>query len=339
MKKNKQFCTHCMDDKDCDYREEYITETIDNNTISFLSKYYICKDCGEKIYGDLLDYNVMEANKKLREQTGLIQINEIEEILDKYNIGKKPLSLILGLGEITITRYLDGQNPTRENSELLKKISNNPLLYEMYLEVNKDKITKVAYKKSLGKTKQIELNKDKSKIYNTALYFVDKEKEIDPLELQKTIFFSNLFSKVLLKCRISKEYSEAWIHGPVYKDIYDAFSYYGSNNIDYDELIKDKEIDLTDEEKAYLDGIIKAFGYYNGSILREMTHLTDPWIKAREGLSENEPSRRIIEEKDMDEYAEKIVKEYNIKTVDDLCRYSEDLFNKARANLEKKNKM
>ena len=117
-----------------------------------------------------------------------------------------------------------------------------------------------------------------------------------------------MFSKVLLKCRISKEYSEAWIHGPVYKDIYDAFSFYGSNNIDYDELVKDKEIDLTDEEKAYLDGIIKAFGYYNGSILREMTHLTDPWINTRVGFDKDTISDRKIELSDMEKYFSKYIK-------------------------------
>jgi len=326
----EQFCTHCMEDRECEYKERIKKEKIDDIEIEYLEKYYICKTCGEEIYGDLLDYNVREGNSKLREKTGLIQINDIEKIIEKYNIGKKPLSLVLGLGEITITRYLDGQNPTKENSELLKNVLNNPMLYEMYLEVNKDKISKVAYKKSLGKTKQIEFKDEKDKIYNVALYIISKEKEIDSLELQKILYFSNLFSKTFLNERITKEYSEAWIYGPVYKDIYDSFSYYGYNKIDYEELIKDKEIDLTEEEKKYLDGIIKAFGYYNGSILREMTHLTDPWIEARKGLKEDEASRRIIEEKDVDAYEEKIVKEYNIKNIDDICRYSEDLFNKAR---------
>lgn len=332
----KQFCTHCMEDRECEYKERNKKLKIDELEIEYLEKYYVCKTCGEELYGDLFDYNIREGNKKLREQTGLIQVSQIQEIIDKYNIGKKPLSLVLGLGEITITRYLDGRNPSKDNSELLKNILNNPLLYEMYLEVNKDMISKVAYKKSLGKTKQIELKEDKSKIYNTALYFVSNEKEIDALELQKTLYFSNLFSKIFLKKNITKEYSEAWVHGPVYKDIYDSFSYYGYNNIDYNELVKDKDIDLTQEEKKYLDGIIKAFGYYNGRILREMTHLTDPWIKARKGLKEDEPSHRIIEQKDMDEYAEKIVKKYNIKTIDDLCKYSQDLFEQAKTRLENK---
>ena len=333
----KQFCTDCMEERVCDYKEHLLKEKIDGLEIEYLEKYYICKECGNKLYGDLLDYNVREANKKLREKTGLIQISEIEEIIEKYNIGKKPLSLVLGMGEITITRYLDGQNPTKDNSELLKNILKNPLLYEMYLEVNKDKITEIAYKKSLGKTKQIELNEKKSKIYNVALYIINKVKEIDALSLQKILYYCEMFSNIFLNQNILNSNPEAWIYGPVYKDIYESLSYYKYNKIEYSELLKNEQIDLTEEEKEYLDAIIKCFGYYSGSILREMTYLTEPWIKARKGLTQKDYSNRIIEEKDIEKYAKKIVTEYEIKNLNDICNYSEELFEKAKVNLENSN--
>ena len=328
------FCTHCMEDRECDYKERMKKIKINKLEIEYLEKYYVCKTCGEELYDDLLDYNVREANKKLREQTGLIQVSEIEEILNKYNIGKKPLSLVLGLGEITITRYLDGQNPTRDNSELLKNILRNPILYEMYLEVNKDKISEIAYKKSLGKTKQIELKEKKSKIYNVALYIINKVKEIDALSLQKILYYCELFSNKFLNKNILKINPEAWIYGPVYKDIYDSFSYYKYNKIDYNELLTNDSFDLDEKEKEYLDTIIKDFGYYSGSILREMTHLTDPWLNARVGLEPNEYSNRIIDEKDIEKYAKKIIKEYNIKELDDISKYSENLFDQAKKIIE-----
>ena len=334
MKMKKQFCTYCMDYRECEFQEKNKKEKIDNIEIEYLEKCYICKTCGEKIYGDLLDYNTIEANNKLREKTGLIQVSEIQEILNKYNIGKKPLSLVLGLGEITITRYLDGQNPTRDNSELLKNILRNPILYEMYLEVNKDKISEIAYKKSLGKTKQIELKENKSKIYNVALYIINKVKEIDALSLQKILYYCELFSNKFLNKNILKINPEAWIYGPVYKDIYDSFSYYKYNKIDYNELLTNDSFDLDEKEKEYLDTIIKDFGYYSGSILREMTHLTDPWLNARVGLEPNEYSNRIIDEKDIEKYAKKIIKEYNIKELDDISKYSENLFNQAKKIIE-----
>ena len=65
-----------------------------------------------------------------------------------------------------------------------------------------------------------------------------------------------------------------------------------------------------------------------------MTHLTDPWLNARVGLKPNEYSNRIIDEKDIEKYAEKIIKEYNIKELDDINKYSENLFNQAKKIIE-----
>lgn len=332
----KEFCFNCNDYMPVHYEEMKKKETIGENTIEYIEKHYVCEKCGDILFGDLLDYNTHTANNELRKKTGLITVDEINQIMKKYDIGKKPLSLVLGLGEITLTRYLEGRNPTRANSDMMKMVLNNPFLYEMYLEVNRDKITKIAYKKSLGKAKQLELQEDKSKIYSTSLYIIGKEKELDTLELQKTLYFSNLLSMKLNKNKLFNDYSESWKYGPVYRDIYEAFSYYGSQKIDYEELVKDKKIDLTDEEKEFLDAIIDAFGYYNGRVLREMTHLTDPWIKSREGLQDDESSCRRIEEKDMEEYADKIIKEYNIKELKDIKKYSEALFEQAKKNLENK---
>ena len=64
MKMKKQFCTYCMDYRECEFQEKNKKEKIDNIEIEYLEKCYICKTCGEKIYGDLLDYNTIAANKR-----------------------------------------------------------------------------------------------------------------------------------------------------------------------------------------------------------------------------------------------------------------------------------
>ena len=104
--------------------------------------------------------------------------------------------------------------------------------------------------------------------------------------------------------------------------------------IDYNELLTNDSFDLDEKEKEYLDTIIKDFGFYSGSILREMTHLTDPWLNARVGLEPNEYSNRIIDEKDIEKYAKKIIKEYKIKELEDISKYSENLFNQAKKIIE-----
>ena len=156
-----KICDNCLKKVECEYNEKETTVEINNKKIKYLKKYYICDECGNEFLDDLYDYDVETVNNELRKINNIITKEEIEEILKKYNIGKKPFSIVLGLGEINVIRYLKGSNPTKEISDLLKNILNNPFLYELYLICNKDKISEVAYKKSLGKTKQLELNNSK----------------------------------------------------------------------------------------------------------------------------------------------------------------------------------
>ncbi len=43
-----------------------------------------------------------------------------------YKIGKAPLSLALGFGEVTIPRYLEGQVPSEEYSDIMKAALSSP---------------------------------------------------------------------------------------------------------------------------------------------------------------------------------------------------------------------
>ena len=129
----KQFCCKCYEDVDVIYKEGERTEKIDDATITYLEKYYVCKKCGNEFYGDLHDYNIDTANTELRKFYGTILVSEIEEIIEKYNVKAEELSLILGLEKGTIAKYLDGMNPKKEHSELLKKIKDDSDLFNTYL--------------------------------------------------------------------------------------------------------------------------------------------------------------------------------------------------------------
>ncbi len=74
----------------------------------------------------------------------------INNLLEKYNIGKKPFSLLLGWGETTIIRYLDGESePSKKYFNILNELQ-DPEKYLSLLNTNKNNISKVAYIKSLN---------------------------------------------------------------------------------------------------------------------------------------------------------------------------------------------
>jgi putative zinc finger/helix-turn-helix YgiT family protein len=102
----ESYCDVCGKIVSYEVKEEKVVENIDGEEISYIGKYDICNNCGNKFYSeDTYNYNVISSSNEIRKKNGLITTVQIEEILNKYNIGKKPLSLVLGWGEITITRY------------------------------------------------------------------------------------------------------------------------------------------------------------------------------------------------------------------------------------------
>ena len=73
-----------------------------------------------------------------------------------YKIGKAPLSLALGFGEVTISRYLEGQVPSKEYSDIMKTTLSSPAYMKQKLMENRDKLTDAAYRKAFTTAESIE---------------------------------------------------------------------------------------------------------------------------------------------------------------------------------------
>ena len=321
---SKTFCEICNELVEYKIRKRIKEEMINNKIVSFNELYAICKKCNNEVYVEkLYDQNMLEYSEKVKEINGIITIKEIEEILNKYAIGKKPLSLVLGWGEVTIIRYLEGSTPEKAYSDILKKVLEDPnTLYE-YL------ITKVAYKKTLGKIMELKLTEDQSKIYLISKHIIAKMEDITPLALQKILYYIQGFSTYFFDNPIFNDNAEAWVHGPVYREIYDRFSYYRYNPISKNEFESYNEIDsLSEKELKLIDSVINNFGVYSGKTLEKMTHITIPWEEGRKELSEEEYSSNIIDTDTMKDYFTNIGKKYKMKDVSDISKYASSIFKK-----------
>jgi len=88
------------------------------------------------------------------------------EIPDMYDIGKRPLSTLLGWSDVTLTRYMDGRSePSKNYIDTLLRLYNEPDYYMLILERNKGLISDLAYKKSKKVTQQILESKMKDNEY------------------------------------------------------------------------------------------------------------------------------------------------------------------------------
>ena len=237
---------------------------------------------------------------------------DIKTIMDKYNVGKRPLSIILGLGEVTITRYLsDEYKPNARNSELLFSVLNGPSLYLTYLEKNKDKISSIAYRKSKDAVSKIlNLSNEKDELLeNVAEYIVEHNIETTNLSLQNLLYYCQLFNYVLFDKPMFKSACTVWEHGLVYENIYYKYNMNGNNPIESTNSIS---IDL--DTKELVDAIIDNFGCFSGAVLCYFTRSESPWRKSFDSNSN-------IDNSDLKSFANKLKEEYQINEISDIEKY------------------
>ena len=328
----KGFCEKC--NKLVEYKTREIDEMIEIKGKKYKYKRIIgyCVNCGEEISSnEITEENLNRIDKVYRNEENIITTDEINSILNKYKNGKKPLSKLLGWGEVTLIRYLNGDMPSKIYSDQLYKILNDEEYMNILLEENKEFITERAYnsvKKAIKELKtKTSKNSVETEIEIIAEYIILIGKEITPLALQKILYYAQGFYKAFFGKFLFKDDCQAWVHGPVYVNIYEKYKDFKSANIFLD-IDYDIEDIIEDEKREILDAVIKYFGYYNGKALEKMSHYETPWINARKGLLPTENSNNIINKEDIKDYFEKVKNKYDMLNILDIKKYSDDQFKK-----------
>ena len=249
-----------------------------------------------------------------------------------YKIGKAPLSLALGFGEVTIPRYLEGQVPSKEYSDIVKAALASPAYMKEKLIENRDKLTDAAYKKAMTAADSIEsLFSVSDKMLRVIAYVFEKLEEVTPLMLQKLLYFIQGVYSALYGKPVFVEDCRAWIHGPVYPEVYELFRDFKYNPIDDARfaLLEGNEDALTDDEKKVIDLVVNTFGMYGGKVLEKITHNEDPWMEARKGYGDSIPSSELLPKDRIMKYYIMVNQKYGIDTEAGLRTYIHDMLIKA----------
>lgn len=325
MEVNKTFCEECRDEVEYLVSDEKFISNIKGKDYEYMGQKAVCIKCGEEVFIDkIMDNNLESLYKEIRKANNIISLEDVNEIPKKYNKGKRPLSLLLGWGEQTLSRYCEGDMPTKQYSEILLKILNSPKEYLKILENNKEKISQITYKKSKESTEKITDTLSDSKLKIVTEYLIKECEDVTPLALQKLLYYIQGFGYSFLGRFIFKEDCEAWVHGPVYRDIYIKYKEYRYDPIKSHN--EEKKLQLDFSEKIIIDNIIKSFGYYSGKILERFTHEEKPWRETRANIPNGQSSEEIVKKDLIKEYFLE-VKEKN-KMIDpiDINDYSKKMF-------------
>lgn len=323
------FCTECRKDTEYILQKKKILKVLKEKEYTFEITVAICAECGSEMsIPGLIDINIQEVDAQYRAAEGIVSMDDIEKLMKNYNIGKAPLSLALGFGEVTIARYLAGQIPSREYSDVCRLALSSPSYMKRLLIENKDKIAEAAYNKAMAAAIKLEtLFSVSEKMQMVISYVFESLKEVTPLMLQKLLYFIQGIYQALYGTPIFREDCEAWVHGPVYPMVYDLFKDFKYNPIDDDRFaVLDGMADkLTDEERMVIDLVVNTFGLYSGKVLEKITHNEAPWRTARRGYGDNIPSHEPLTKDSMKSYYEAINQKYGIDSEDGLNQYIQDM--------------
>ena len=331
-KVRKDFCIECRKDTEYILQKRDIVKTIKDKDYSLSITVAICSECGEEMsLPGLIDKNILEIDEQYRTAEGLVSIDDIERLMKIYKIGKAPLSLALGFGEVTIPRYMEGQIPSKEYSDVIKAALSSPMYMKRRLMDNRDKLSSPAFRKAYAAAESIEsLFSVSDKMLRVIAYIFEKLEEVTPLMLQKLLYFVQVVHFALYGKPMFEEDCRAWVHGPVYPEVYELFRDFKYNPIEDARfsILEGIGSSLTDDEKRVVDLVLNTFGMYGGKVLEKITHNETPWIEARKGYGENIPSNEVLSKERIMKYYILINQKYGIDTEAGLNSYIYDMLEK-----------
>lgn len=184
-------------------------------------------------------------------------------LMEHYHIGKKPLSKILGWGDTTIMRYLNGVEPNREFSIKIQQLVENPWEYVKILEQNKEHITETAYKKTKKAVYQ-EILKDRS-IEAMQYVITLADADIAPYRVITVLYYAQVCSLVFRGLPLLEEEADFSVTQTiVYPKLYHQMKQYGLH------LLSPECSSFSDEEQNYLKQVYSILNGYSPNALKTL---------------------------------------------------------------------
>ena len=363
----REFCVKCQKEVEYTVLKNWSQKIMKGYEIEYEKKEAICSECQHLIFVDEIhEENIENAKKAYQNRVSSETITIIHSIMSQYNIGKRPLSLLLDWGELTITRYLKGMTPKKEYLDLLKSINEDANQFYEILQKNKDKITKVAYEKCMSHFEKIDLS---DSTVERDLEQSDYQESFDEVEQNENLEYyhditynddleyqnhdeknDKIFKVVDYILAVSDDITPLALQKILYylQAFFKVFYGYHlfendceawaqgpvypeiySKFKDYKYIVSNTDgCSLDEEEQFFIDLIMRYLGCYSGKALERMTHCEKPWRETRKGLSPNQKDGNIIEKALIESYFTDVYKKYNMLSITDIVDYSTALFNR-----------
>ena len=124
------------------------------------------------------------------------------------------------------------------------------------------------------------------------------------LKLQKLLYYTQAWALAFNGELLFDGRFQAWVHGPVNRQIYDRFArkslYAEVTSADITPGFDFNSIPAV--TRQHIDAVLEVYAKYTGAQLESMTHDERPWTEAREGYSPSARCEIEISERTMRDY-------------------------------------
>lgn len=233
----------------------------------------------------------------------MVTKEQIRTLPRKYAIGKRPLSRVLGWGELTYTRIIDGATPTEEHANEIAEMLEIPLKYIMLLDKAYENglIVESSYVRSrkaaescLGESAD---KHDAMKLHAVARYLCVLSKgDITPRALQSLVYFCHGALISENESKAIEELPVASDNGPEYAVISDWFNF---DRIQEEKLSSEAVKLLSKKQIKCIMRVYEEYGIYSSEKLAEIARSQGPWKKARKRMESDQDDRGVITLKSM----------------------------------------
>ncbi len=249
-------CPICNENHIVEKRKRITKGLVKKEVVTYEELYYVCPltdvEENEFVPAKLFDENLLRARDSYRKHKGLLTSEEIKEIRNRYELSQSDFSLLLGWGEVTVTRYESKKIQDETYDNIMRIAANNPIFTLENLDKHKDKFSLDKYIKirnnilkimdQLGNSyfKQLEIKHLYTRYQEESVY--NGYKHLDLKKLADVIgyfanFIPNLYKVKLMKLLwyvdvlYFKRYGKS-MTGLVYKHMP-----YGALPLGYNEII------------------------------------------------------------------------------------------------------
>lgn len=148
LNRKKMICPSCMEEHDVKVICRRERNVFKGEPVEYPAKYHYC-DRTDEFYADEMQIgdNDISMKNAYRLKMGLLTSEDICTVRTKYGISQSDLSLLLGWGGKTITRYEGHQVQDIAHDTILRKLQNDPEWFLSLLEKARDSLAAESYRK------------------------------------------------------------------------------------------------------------------------------------------------------------------------------------------------